>query len=209
MSEIRLPDVILALGPDVAWDYPISEGTMTYVPFREDHTDPNSRWLVSVPPSAVGPLLERGGFAIMRSPNPSPADMLRAAGYIRIKHRKDPTASFAGASPDEDGVLTVPGHHDFRAHGFVLEEESPATAPLPGPNAAEEAALLRLRVAALEAEKEAGMWNERPVAPQTRDGGGAMLLPDDGVDAHPEGGGSAQPATAQQIQAEQTAARPR
>ena len=48
--------------PPGAADAPISHGTKQYHPFLADHTDPNSLWLVDVPPEVARHLLHNGGF---------------------------------------------------------------------------------------------------------------------------------------------------
>jgi len=44
----------------------ISHGHLEYVPFREDHLDPASRWLVWVPQEAAFYLCRTGGFGLVR-----------------------------------------------------------------------------------------------------------------------------------------------
>jgi hypothetical protein len=41
---------------------PISHGTAKYHPYRADHTNPNSQWLVEVPPEVARHLIHNGGF---------------------------------------------------------------------------------------------------------------------------------------------------
>jgi hypothetical protein len=41
---------------------PISHGTTAYVPYRADHTNPSSLWLVEVPPEVGQHLMHNGGF---------------------------------------------------------------------------------------------------------------------------------------------------
>jgi hypothetical protein len=53
--------VILVL-PAGAESAPISHGTTSYPPFRADHTDPASPWLVDVPPEVAVHLCHNAGF---------------------------------------------------------------------------------------------------------------------------------------------------
>jgi hypothetical protein len=43
----------------------ISHGEAEYVPYREDHTDPHSRWLVAVPREAARYFCGNGGFKLL------------------------------------------------------------------------------------------------------------------------------------------------
>jgi hypothetical protein len=42
-------DMVTLVCPQGSELAPISHGTISYAPYREDHTDPNSRWLVTMP----------------------------------------------------------------------------------------------------------------------------------------------------------------
>ena len=41
--------MVTLIVPPGAESAPISHGTVAYVPYREDHTDSHSRWLVDIP----------------------------------------------------------------------------------------------------------------------------------------------------------------
>lgn len=102
-----------------AWTYPISHGTETYVPWRLDASDPESDWVVTVPPDAAAHFENRGGFRRV----PTTVVMIRSSGSIRMYHPVGATScSWGGASftPDEDGIFTVPAEaaHDLTCHGF-------------------------------------------------------------------------------------------
>jgi hypothetical protein len=55
-------EIVTLICPMGAADAPISHGTVSYAPYREDHTDARSRWLVAVPRHVAAPLLKIGGF---------------------------------------------------------------------------------------------------------------------------------------------------
>ena len=48
--------------PPGAENAPISHGTAKYDPYRADHTNPNSLWLVEVPPEVGLYLIHNAGF---------------------------------------------------------------------------------------------------------------------------------------------------
>jgi hypothetical protein len=90
--------------PRGAQDYPISHGTTDYRPFRADHTDPHSLWLVDVPPEVAVHLVHNGGFypmsetVIFQSPHP----------LVPLRHSDGAPrpVSWGGFSfePDERGI---------------------------------------------------------------------------------------------------------
>ncbi len=54
--------VTLALPPGEGWQYNISHGGESFVPFRADTDDPNSPWLVRVPRHAAVHMIHNGGY---------------------------------------------------------------------------------------------------------------------------------------------------
>jgi hypothetical protein len=48
--------------PPGAQDGKISHGTVEYLPYRQDHQNPNSAWLVDVAPDAARYFCWNGGF---------------------------------------------------------------------------------------------------------------------------------------------------
>jgi hypothetical protein len=117
--------VVLQVPPGAA-DYPIAHGTEPYHPYRADHADPASVWLVDVPEEVAAYLLKTGGFAVAKSERPPAAP----AGMVRMRHPEGVGCSFAGQvyEPDEDGVVLVPAEAvaALAAHGFAAIKEPSA-----------------------------------------------------------------------------------
>jgi len=114
--------------PEGAADYPISHGTTSYRAFLADHLDPQSRWLVSVPPHVAVHLIHRGGFFVQ---TPTQTMLQHVLGSLEIAEvvatDKMPfNCSWGGISfvshPRADGmhVAEVPleAIPDLRAHGI-------------------------------------------------------------------------------------------
>jgi hypothetical protein len=116
--------VILQVPADAA-DYPIAHGTERFHPYRTDHTDPASVWLVEVPEEVAAHLLHVGGFAVAKKDMP-PATTI---GMVRLRHSEGVGCSFAGRvyEPDADGVVRVPAEAaaELMAHGFVAVTDDP------------------------------------------------------------------------------------
>jgi hypothetical protein len=60
-----MADTVILVCPPGAQDGAISEGTTQYFPYREDHTDPHSRWLVDVPREAARHFCWNAGFRVL------------------------------------------------------------------------------------------------------------------------------------------------
>jgi hypothetical protein len=58
-------DWVTLVCPPGAQDAPISEGTRSYAPYREDHLDEHSRWLVRVPRQVAARLCWNAGFYVL------------------------------------------------------------------------------------------------------------------------------------------------
>jgi hypothetical protein len=110
------------------WEYPISHGDRQYHPFRADHTDPASDWLVTVPRHVAVHLLHRGGFFL-----PATATIIRSEGTCRMRHPDGNSCGWGGIAfePDADGVVTVPleAVPDLLPHGFKPAPPKPEPAP--------------------------------------------------------------------------------
>ncbi len=134
---------------------PISEGTTAFVPYRADHTDPDSPWLVDVPPETAARLCHNNGFA--RYPMDETAV---PAGMARIRHPELQGCSWGGTAygPDEDGSVLVPAGavDELRAHGFApVDEAAPvASRAAADPALAERHAELAAEHAELRAQLE-------------------------------------------------------
>jgi hypothetical protein len=114
--------------PADAADYPIAHGTERFHPYRADHTDPASVWLVDVPEEVAAHLLHVGGFAVAKKDMPA-----MPAGRVRVRHPEGIGCSFDGQAyePDADGIVMVPAAAaaELMAHGFVaVDEPAPAKA---------------------------------------------------------------------------------
>ncbi len=129
MSEMRM-HVILVVPPG-ANDAPICHAHESFDPYREDHLDPASQWLVAVTPEAAVALLHKGGFSLY-----APAMRRRLSGdMVWMIHKDGPrSCGWDGEAyePDVHGRVRVPveSQEDLFSHGFVG-----APAPLPEPPA--------------------------------------------------------------------------
>jgi hypothetical protein len=143
--------------PSGAQDYPISHNTTAYRPYLADPRDPESDWLVDVPPEVASHLLHKGGFA------PMTVHIFQSAGSVRmIALHGNPACSWGSQTflPDEDGAVTVPveAMADLVNHHFVPYNE--ALAP--------------------KHEEAPAVAAAAPAKPrQTAEGGGATKLPED------------------------------
>ncbi len=119
MSEMRV--CVILLVPPGAEQYPICHAGQSFVPWREDHLDPSSRWLVAVTGDAAEAFLHKGGFALYET-----VMRRRLSGLtVRMIH-KDGTPHSCGWDgesylPDEKGRVTVPveAQVDLLSHEFV------------------------------------------------------------------------------------------
>jgi hypothetical protein len=59
------PGFITLICPPGAQDGKISHGEVEYLPYRENHSDPHSRWLVAVPREAARYFCDIGGFRLL------------------------------------------------------------------------------------------------------------------------------------------------
>jgi hypothetical protein len=113
--------------PPGAEGYPISHGTEQFQPYRADHTDPASLWLVDMPAHAAQAMIHNGGFRAMPSKPVAAAD----EDTVRLVHPEGARGcGWDGRSfvPDVDGILTVPAAAaaELAAHGFVPAPAEPA-----------------------------------------------------------------------------------
>ncbi len=112
--------------PPGAENGPISDGVTAFVPYREDHTNPLSRWMVDVPPDVAGRLIGVGGFIVAGK-----VSERMKASLVRMFHPDN------GVNDDyevEDGFHLVPNGPEvdaMRSHGFKMEGEDgkPVEAP--------------------------------------------------------------------------------
>jgi hypothetical protein len=153
-------DSVTLIVPRGAEQYPISHSTTNYRAYLADPGNPESDWLVDVPPEVADHLLHKGGFALTQ------VHIFQSAGSVRMIARSGASScSWGGQTfdPDEDGAVTVPveAMADLGHHGFVPYNEAlaPKHAEVPAPTTT-------------------------PAKPprQTAEGGGATKLP-----ADPEG----------------------
>jgi hypothetical protein len=118
--------MVTLIVPADAADYPIAHGTERFHPYRADHTDPASVWLVEVPEAVAAHLLHVGGFAVAKKDLPPAVPV----GMVRMRHPEGAGCSFAGRAyePDVDGIVKVPAAAiaELLAHGFVAIENPPA-----------------------------------------------------------------------------------
>jgi hypothetical protein len=126
MSEMRM-HVILVV-PLGAADAPICHAGQRFEPYRADHQDPASQWLVAVTPEAAVALRHKGGFSLHE-----PAMRRRLSGdmvWMIHKSGEPRSCGWDGESyePDEKGRVKVPveSQDDLFSHDFVG-----APAPLP------------------------------------------------------------------------------
>jgi hypothetical protein len=128
-------DSVTLVCPPGASDAPISHSTTNYRAYLADPGDPESDWLVDVPPEVADHLLHKGGFALTQ------VHIFQSAGSVRMIARSGASScSWGGQTfePDEDGAVTVPveamadlGHHGFVPYNEALapkHEETPAVA---------------------------------------------------------------------------------
>jgi hypothetical protein len=59
--------MVILICPPGAQDGKISHGDREFLPYREDHTDPHSRWLVVVPKEAAIHFCRIGGFQLLKA----------------------------------------------------------------------------------------------------------------------------------------------
>ena len=117
-----MPDTLTLALPIGGETGPISHGTVTYSPFREDHNDPASRWLVTVPTEVAAHLIGKGGFIVVDH-QLAPAEERAPISMIRMFH---PDGGVADAYPREDGYHLVPNGPAvtaMRDHGFRVAGE--------------------------------------------------------------------------------------
>ena len=160
-------DSVTLVCPRGANEYPISHHTTNYRAYLADPGDPESDWLVDVPPEVADHLLHKGGFAL------SQVHIFQSAGSVRMIARSGASSCSWGGqtfAPDEDGAVTVPveAMADLnQTHGFVPYNEALAPTHEEAPAVAAAA----------------------PAKPprQTAEGGGATKLPEDPKgSAHPD-----------------------
>ena len=60
-------DWVILVCPPGAETAPISHGDREFLPYREVHTDPHSRWLVVVPKEAAIHFCRTGGFRLLEA----------------------------------------------------------------------------------------------------------------------------------------------
>ncbi len=103
-----MTDTVTLVCPPGAKDYAVSYGRDEYIPFRADHLDPDSQWLVSMPPVAAAGKLHAGGFSLAKLP----IGPLSSGEGVRLvdKHGVHRSAGANGVryDPDEFGAITVP-----------------------------------------------------------------------------------------------------
>jgi hypothetical protein len=156
-------DTVTLVCPRGANEYPISHHTTNYRAYLADPLDPQSDWLVDVPPHVADHLLHKGGFALTQ------VHIFQSAGSVRMIARSGASScSWGGQTfePDEDGAVTVPVE--------AMADLSPPTHDFVPYNEA-------LAPKHEEAHAIAATAPARPPK-QTAEGGGATKLP-----ADPEG----------------------
>jgi hypothetical protein len=149
-----MPDPMMLVLPPGARDGTIAFGDHEFLPYRADHRDPASVWLVDMPPEIARHFIHNGGFAMVNSPAPAPA------GMVRLAHPNGIGCSYGGVSyePDEEGHVLVPAGApaELAAHGFVAAGELPLRPRDPREEKIaaleRENAELRERLAAIEAK---------------------------------------------------------
>ena len=120
-------DPVTLVVPPGAQDYPISHGTESFAPYREDHTK-RSRWLVDVPPEVAQHLIGVGGFIMAEK---AAAEQRKPVAIVRMFH---PDGGTSDAYDVEDGFIMVPNGPDIaimRAHGFKVDGEVEVAPALP------------------------------------------------------------------------------
>jgi hypothetical protein len=121
--------LVVPVGAD---DFPISHGTVDYQPsvYRADHTDPNSKHLLDVPPNVAEPFIHKGGFYPMPEQAPPPSSEM-----TRLYQPAGPTSCTwkdKSYEPDADGCVEVPaeaGGTLAEAFGFRLAADRPFVEP--------------------------------------------------------------------------------
>lgn len=120
--------MVTLIVPPGAEAFPISHGDRNFAPYRADHTDPASRWLVDVPAEAAGHFLHNGGFSVMPDPN-SPSSP--PPGHVRLKPpNRDAASRFEAA---EDGHVWVLAHEAgplVESFGFSVPGAEKASSPV-------------------------------------------------------------------------------
>ncbi len=124
--------------PPGARGHEISHGAADFKPYRADHHDPASLWLIDVPGEVAPYLIHNGGFYMadeIKSPASVPAGMAR----VRMKDGSGGGCGFAGVAyeADDDGVVLVPAAavaELCESHGFEAVSDKP-----PAPEKADKA----------------------------------------------------------------------
>ncbi len=120
--------------PGGAEQAPISDGAREFKPYRRDHHDSQSGWLVDMPPEIAAHFLRgNSGFSLMTEQHVVPA---ATDETVRVKHAESPRSIGWGGEtfePDDDGVNHVPpgAVADAVSHGFRLVPDEPAAEPAP------------------------------------------------------------------------------
>ncbi len=112
--------LVILVVPPGAEDSPICHGNEAFAPYRADHLDHNSGWLVAVTPQAAVALLHKGGFSLY-----APPMRRRLSGDMAYMiHKEGPrSCSWDGEAyePDVHGRVRVPveSQEDMFSHGVV------------------------------------------------------------------------------------------
>jgi hypothetical protein len=165
-----MPGLMTLVCPPGAADGLISHGTQHFAPYRENHRNPDSRWLVDVPSEAAQHLLYKGGFGMPvttqtlfgNEPVQAPADPgvggTRAMGLTIVRHESDPGASLGSyARRLEDGVSWLVHSHmvgQVMAHGFRPTGDAVPAGLIEKDERDDEIARLKARLAELEEAAE-------------------------------------------------------
>ena len=123
--------------PNGAQDAPISHGIESFSPYREDHTNPASRWLVEVSREAAVHFLHNAGFALYERPGER---AVSSATMVQLRHPDGCGCGWDGVAyeADENGIVTVPAEAaaDLESHGFgppICEEMTTVVSVAPAP----------------------------------------------------------------------------
>ncbi len=130
-----MTEMTIVLPPGAA-DGLVSHGDEDFKPFRADHLERDSAWMVTVPPHVAQHFLHNAGFSMPRM-NIGPL----SSGEAVVLHQPGGpgSCSWNGVSyePDEQGHVTVPAEAVavlVESHGFKpVPPDDEAAAPAPGP----------------------------------------------------------------------------
>jgi hypothetical protein len=124
-----MDEMLTLVVPPGAEDAPIAHGLRVFKPYRADPLDPDSGWLVRMPPDVAAQYLHGNtGFYLLEEKIQPMSDEM-----IRMRHPDGGSCGWGADlyEPDEHGVVTVPASAvpDLMPHGFRPVPDEVRTTP--------------------------------------------------------------------------------